>query len=233
MSEKISLQKRSESVKISLKKAGVTREKVCLRVACALDISGSMDYNFRSGKVTELVDRLLPVADQFDDNGEIDMWLFNTASKEAPAATPANYGGYVGKAVPANVCNNDTNYSPVIRDIHHHYFGVEKTTGFLGFGSKFKSVTDSDIPALVFFITDGSPSDANATRELMKVIKDESVYWMMVGLGNERFSFLQEMADKYDNVGFITFNSLDMSDETMYDSIINGELAEWINNQKA
>lgn len=232
MSEKISLQKRSESVKISLKKAGVVREKVCLRVACALDISGSMDSNFRSGRVTELVDRLLPVADQFDDNGEIDMWLFNTSSKEAPAATPANYGGYVGNAVKANVCGGGTNYAPVIKDIHHHYFGVEQKRGFLGFGSKSKPVTDSDIPALVFFITDGANGDVSEAARLMESIKDEPVYWMMVGLGYERFDFLRTMADKYDNVGFITFNSLDMSDEQMYDSIINGELAEWINNQK-
>lgn len=231
--EKISLAKRSESVKISLKKAGVTREKVCLRVACALDISGSMDYNFRSGKVTELVDRLLPVADQFDDNSEIDMWLFNTGSKEAPAATPANYGGYVGKAVPANVCNDGTNYAPVIKDIHHHYFGVEEKKGFFGFGGKSKPVTDSDIPALVFFVTDGANGDVNEAKRLMESIKNEPVYWMMVGLGNERFTFLKEMADKYDNVGFITFNSLDMSDDQLYSSIINGELAEWINDQKA
>lgn len=233
MSDKISLQKRSESVKISLKKAGVVREKVCLRVACALDISGSMDHNFRSGKVTELVDRLLPVSANMDDNGEIDMWLFNTSSKEAPAATPANYGDYVGSAVKASVCNGGTNYAPVIKDIHHHYFGVEEKKGFFGFGSKSKPVTDSNTPSLVFFITDGANGDVSEAARLMESIKDEPVYWMMVGLGHERFTFLREMADKYDNVGFITFNSLDMSDETMYDAIINGELAEWINNQKA
>lgn len=247
MTEKVSLKKRSEAVKVSLKKSGVVKEKIILRVAGALDISGSMQENFRRGHVSDLVDRLLPVADQFDDNGEIDMWAFNTGSRELPPATPANYGGYVEKELRALGINGGTNYSPVIEAIAHHYFGEEsvvvrneeKATGFFGrlFGKSTvtetvstQAVTESDIPALVFFITDGANNDVARTRQVMQQLKDEKVYWMMVGIGDaSQFSFLKELAQNYENVGFINFDNLDLTDEEIYDSIINGELATWIN----
>lgn len=247
MTGKVSLKKRAETVKVSLKKSGVIKEKVILRVAAALDISGSMRENFTSGRVSELVDRLLPVADQFDDNGEIDMWAFNNASMELPPATPENYGGYVEKELKGLGINGGTNYAPVIERIAHHYFGSENTVkrtvkpsiGFFGklFGKtqveeKIESVpiTESDIPALVFFITDGANSDEAQAFHLMEKLKDEKVYWMMVGIGNaSQFSFIESLARRYDNVGFINFKSLDLTDEQIYDSIINGELAAWIN----
>lgn len=244
MTEKVSLKKRSEAVKVSLKKSGVVKEKIILRVAAALDRSGSMGGNFISGKVSELVDRLLPVADQFDDNGEIDMWAFNTESVELPPATPANYGGYVEKELRGLQIQGGTSYSPVIEDIAHHYFGEEESTvtqkasGFFGklFGkstqtTETRPVTESDIPALVFFITDGANGDEGRTRQTMQRLKDEKVYWMMVGIGSDasEFRFIQSLAQEYENVGFIHFKSLDLTDEQIYDSIINGELATWIN----
>lgn len=247
MTEKVSLKKRSDAVKVSLKKSGVAKEKVTLRVGCALDISGSMQGNFASGRVSDLVDRLLPVADQFDDNGEIDMWAFNTSSRELPPATPANYGGYVEKELRGLNINGGTNYAPVIEDIAHHYFGKEdvlvskeeKPTGFFGklFGQtktvstyETRAVTESEIPALVFFISDGEASDTGATDRLMTQLRDEKVYWVMIGIGAaNQFRFMQLLADQYENVGFINFKSLDLTDEQIYDSIINGELANWIN----
>lgn len=247
MTTKLSLTKRAEAVKLSLKKSGVVKDKITLRVACALDISGSMYEDYVSGNVSELVDRLLPVANNVDDNSEIDMWAFNHVSQELPPATPANYGNYVGDAMANISISGGTNYSPVIEDIAQHYFGVEQqlvvekrpSKGFLGkfFGLKDKietleekPVTDSDTPALVFFITDGECGDAVRARATMKRVADESVYWMMVGIGAaSSFRFLQDLANEYPNVGFISFDSLDLSDEEIYNAIINGELAQWIN----
>lgn len=247
MTEKLSLKKRSETVKLSLKKSGVVRDKVILRVAAALDISGSMQNNYASGRVSDLVDRLLPVADQFDDNGEIDMWLFNTTSREAPPATPSNYGGYVQKELRGVDINGGTYYAPVIKDIAHHYFGEESTAvntitkakGFFGklFGSdrveqtvKVQPVTESDIPALVFFISDGEAGDTGMTDALMTKLRDEKVYWVMIGIGNNKqFAFMRDLSNKYENVSFINFDNLDLSDEEIYNSIINSKLANWIN----
>ncbi|HBT0444727.1 TPA: VWA domain-containing protein [Klebsiella pneumoniae] len=234
MSNKLSLEKRTETVKLSLEKAGVQRKDICLRVALALDKSGSAEDFYRNGQFEELVDRLLPVSANMDDDGTIDTWLFHTRSMEVEPATPKNYGGYISNVIMKGKYKNEwggTNYAPVMKDIHHHYFGKEEKKGLFGFGkAKTVPVTDSDIPALVFFITDGSNSDRVETLRLLDSIKDEPVYWMTVGVGPDSyFTFLREIAERYDNVGFVNFNNLNISDEQMYNAIIDGELAAWIN----
>lgn len=229
----LSLEKRTETVKLSLEKAGVQRADICLRVALALDKSGSAESFYRNGQFEDLVDRLLPVSANMDDDGTIDTWLFHNTSMEVGPATPKNYGSFISKEIMQGKYRNDwggTEYAPVMRDIHHFYFGVEEKKGFFGFGGGKKPVTDSDTPALVFFITDGANSDRSATIKLLDSIKDEPVYWMTVGVGPaHQFGFLKEIADRYDNVGFVNFANLNISDEDMYNAIIDGELAEWIN----
>lgn len=246
MTNKISLEKRTNDVKLSLEKAGLKNSKVCLRVGLALDKSGSAEDFYRNGQFEELVDRLLPVAANMDDDGTIDTWLFHNHSMEVGPATPKNYGSFVSKEIMQGKYRNDwggTNYAPVIRDIHNFYFGeqeasvTQKAGGFFGklFGkssttTEVKPVTESETPSLVFFITDGANSDRNETLRLLDSIKDEHVYWMMVGVGPESyFNFLNEIADRYDNVGFVNFPNLGISDKQMYDRIISGELTDWIN----
>lgn len=68
----IDLQKKS--VKIVLGKKQLT--KVTARVGLVLDMTGSMRplYN---GTVQNVVERILAVADQFDDNGLLDVWVYD------------------------------------------------------------------------------------------------------------------------------------------------------------
>ncbi|MCC5409624.1 VWA domain-containing protein, partial [Escherichia coli] len=74
MSEKISLKKRQENLAFSLKKnKNLNEGKIVLRVACALDISGSMHGLYSSGVVSDFVGKLLPFGMLFDDNEQIDM----------------------------------------------------------------------------------------------------------------------------------------------------------------
>ena len=51
------------------------------RVALAMDYSGSMSNLFYNGSVQETVSRLLPIALRFDDNGELESWLFSNGSE--------------------------------------------------------------------------------------------------------------------------------------------------------
>lgn len=61
------------------------------RVALAMDYSGSMSNLFRNGSVQETVSRLLPIALRFDDNGELESWLFSNGSERLAAVTKDNY----------------------------------------------------------------------------------------------------------------------------------------------
>lgn len=242
----VSLEKRSEKVKIQLKKHNV-REKVVLRVGACLDKSGSAEPFYLSSRakptsdMDHLMSRLLAVADNFDDNGEIDSWIFSNNYHQLESANASNYGNYVEKVIMGGKYADwweATSYAPAMRGITDFYFpGVAgKAKGFLGgmFGKKADvSSASSDIPALVFFVTDGANSDERDAEQAIKDSQDKDIYWMMVGIGNPSyFRFIERMADKYPNVGFVNFDNLDIDDDDMYNAILDGELAEWIKSRK-
>lgn len=75
----INLSKEESIKKISLRKDKVislAKERdlsgVKSRVALALDFSGSMSSLFEDGTVQSIIERLIPLALNFDDNGELD-----------------------------------------------------------------------------------------------------------------------------------------------------------------
>ena len=241
--KKLNLEKRSETLKLSLEKKNIVIGTTKLRVAQALDISGSMDHSYRSGEVSEFVGKLLPFGCLFDDNSEIDSWAFNSSSKELPSAIPENYDDYVGIAMRGVGIGGGTSYAPVIDDIYHFYFGdkevITEKAGFIGkfFGKKDVTKTvskaeDNNMPAIVFFTTDGECSDLRETVNLLKSKSHLPVYFICVGIGNTRFQSLQNMKDSVDNVDVITVESLSLSDEDLYDKILSGGLTKFIEKHK-
>ena len=96
------------------------------RVALAMDYSGSMSNLFRNGSVQETVSRLLPIALRFDDNGELESWLFSNGSERLAAVTKDNYSTYVRKVMnKANMSMGGTNYAPVLKEMVSYYKDIE------------------------------------------------------------------------------------------------------------
>ena len=119
------------------------------RVALAMDYSGSMSNLFRNGSVQETVSRLLPIALRFDDNGELESWLFSNGSERLAAVTKDNYSTYVRKVMnKANMSMGGTNYAPVLKEMVSYY----------------KDIEPSEVPAFIIFITDGENWDTNETN---------------------------------------------------------------------
>ena len=59
--------------------------------------------------------------------------------------------------------------------------------------------------------------------------KNSPVYFNMVGIGNPSyFRFIEEMADKLGNVGFTNLNDLSISDDDLYEKIVNQEFVDWV-----
>ena len=69
------------------------------RVAVAMDYSGSMSDEFRDGKVQDVITRLLPIALRFDDNKELECWLFSNGEEKLEAISEKNYENYVNKVM--------------------------------------------------------------------------------------------------------------------------------------
>lgn len=257
MSEKISLVKRQETLVVSLKKKKIAQ--IVLRVASALDISGSMTGLYRNGTVSDFVGKLLPFGMQFDDNQQIDMWAFNNYSQELPPATADVYDDYVGKCMRSVSISGGTSYAPVMQAIYDEYFGgvpmktitrevveyeevaakgfVAKLTGKKEIVEVVRTITEQvpdtsatvdTTPAMVFFQTDGENNDPSAVRAVLERNKGKPIYWFMVGVGNERFGFLKDLARDYDNVDFIGINDLSLSDADLYDKLLSQEFGQWV-----
>lgn len=230
----ISLDKRTEAVRICLDKRQIRKPPI-MRVGLAYDVSGSAKDFYYDGTIQETNDRLLGVAANFDDNGEMDMWVFDDGYKKLETAKADDYGNYVKKEILPNVQGmwGSTNYAPVMQDILDFFFKPtkKKVGGFLGLGGHIEEVQpfNVDVPAFVMFVTDGKNDDRAATHRLLVESQKYGIYWSLVGVGNPaQFTFLQQMADELPNVGFTNLSSLKISDEKLYDEIICEELCEWI-----
>lgn len=251
----ISLEKRAEKVGIILAKRNITTIPP-VRVGLALDISGSTHDMYNSGVMQEAVDRLLAIAMKFDDNGELDMWTFENEFNRLETASAADYGGYVER----EILKNDhihkwggTSYSPVMTDMLNFYFpasgtakaptssGAKKSGIFGGLFGRNKSepvaapvvtATGTLLPACGLIVTDGQCDDRSRVDRLVQQSQQYNIYWQMVGVGpSHYFDFIEELGDKYPNVGYVNLSSLKMSDEELYDQLIAEEFCGWIKGQ--
>lgn len=233
----IDLNKRAEKVNIVLTKRNLSKAPK-MRVGFVTDVSGSAKWMYDRGIIQDTLDRLLAVALKFDDNGEMDVWSFHNNFNRLETASAADEKTYVkNEILPKASLWGGTSYAPVMNDVVTFYFKDEvvekKTGGFLGFGGKTETTTitktDKTTPALCLFITDGVNDDQSRTLQVLKDAVKYPVYWMMVGVGDARhFKFLEQVADDLPNVGFVNLESLDITDEQLYEEIINPELVEFI-----
>ena len=190
------------------------------RVALAMDYSGSMSNLFANGSVQDVITRLLPIALKFDDNGELESWLFSNGKERLDAVTINNYKNYVKKVMmKANMNMGGTNYAPVLNDIVKYY----------------KDVEPSEIPAFVIFITDGENWDTDETNKIVKELSKYNMFIQFIGIGDEDFRYLKSLDDmkgrKYDNTGFTAVKDMNrMTDGELYTEILR-QYKDWLNTK--
>lgn len=220
----ISLEKKSEQVGIILTKKGINTAPT-MRVGLAVDISGSMSHLKRSGALQRAFDQMMGVAVTFDDNGELDVFRFNHDCKYVGTANDANFSTYVADNI--NI-DGGTAYEPIAREAEKFFFEKKTSGGFFGFGKK--TVVENDSPVLMLVLTDGEPSDANATLRKLTEMQNRNIYWHFVGIGGDRRSFptIARLADALPNVGEVYLPKLDMADDEIYQQLICDELVDWV-----
>jgi stress response protein SCP2 len=225
---KLSLEKKLASAPklIDLaKKATVSLEKYQLnetvaRVGLVLDASGSMTNQYKSGKVQAVIERLLPLAVHFDDDGELDVWAFSRKVLELPPATLSNHADFIdtvkgGWRSWGMLSINDE--PKIIKDVIAHY---QKT----------------QLPVLVIFISDGGVSQNKAITDLLTGAARLPIFWQFVGIGGRNYGVLEKldtMAGRVvDNCGFFALDDLNsVSEQELYDRLLS-EFPLWLKAAK-
>lgn len=202
------------------KNAKIDMTKHKARVALAMDYSGSMDSLFRNGSVQKTVSRLLPIALKFDDNGELESWLFSNDFKRLKAVNESNFGNYVKNVMEkSGMWMGGTQYAPVLEDIVHYYKDLEPST----------------TPSFIIFITDGENMDHDKSDRIVRELSNYNMFVQFVGIGSERFNYLQSLDNlsgrKHDNTGFIAVRDMaKMDDGQLYTEILR-QYKEWLNKR--
>lgn len=210
---------RKETLSVCLKKKNLTN--VVAKVGVSLDKSYSMIRQYNSGHVQEVIERLLPLALKFDDDGVLDMWAFSNGSVRLDQVTEKDFINYIPRSfMKKHECKGGTEYAPVINDIVAKYVTEEP----------------SDIPAYIIFLTDGENCDKAETRKAILNAAEYNIFFQFVGIGDENFKFLKELDNiegrKIDNANFFEVNSLgDLSDEELYNKLMS-EFPIWLREAK-
>lgn len=211
-----------ETVLIDMSKSGKTNmTNHAARVALVMDYSGSMSNMFANGAVQDVVTRLLPIALKFDDNGELESWLFSESYERMAPVTVLNYDSYVKNVMMrAKMCMGGTNYAPVLKDVVKYY----------------KNLHTSTTPAFIIFITDGDNWDEYETNAIVRELSNYNMFVQFVGIGNgSTFPYLKSLDDmpgrNHDNTGFIAVKDMNkMDDQQLYTEMLR-QYNDWLNNK--
>ena len=224
---KVSLEKKMEKAHelVSLVKPLVFElkkknlETTVARVGLVLDISGSMVPRFKNGTVQSIVNKTLPLAVQFDDDGELDFWFYGTTARKMDSVNLKNYTMAVPEDWKHLMLNlGGRNNEPIVmRMVVDEY-------------------KDTKIPAYVLFITDGG---VNQKREIQNIITEAShlpIFWQFVGVGGKNYGILEKldtMTGRYvDNAGFFALDDFKkVSNEELYARLLE-EFPSWLEEIK-
>lgn len=209
------------------------------QVVLVLDYSGSMEGMYNSGFVQRVIERLVPVAMQFDDNGEMELYMFqNNCIRHPKNITASSVDGIVNREIKGKYSFGGTQYAPAIRAIMEDYVPASKEKKGI-FGNMFggKTVTNSTDPVYVIFVTDGDNSDKSYAEDAIKEISKYGVFFQFVGIGDASMAFLDKLdtmsGRTIDNANFFQVNDMDkISDKDLYERLL-GEFPSWIKEAKS
>src|SRR5208283_1739944 len=104
---------RKQQVATIAKAKNVGNQKA--QVVLMLDISGSFESLYRNGFVQRVIERLVPVAMHFDDNGEMEFYLFESSCrKHNKNVTASNVDGIINREILGKYSFGGTQYGPAI-----------------------------------------------------------------------------------------------------------------------
>lgn len=245
---KLSKEEMNNKVSLVLTKRNVPQPPKSA-VKAVFDTSGSFEDEWQDGTIALLADRVLAVASRLDDDGSLDLYHFNNQVYPLGACNFSEIAD-TDKHLKRLLADSKTpvwrgtEFAPIvdriIADLHAgeqaQSSGAPKKRGFFSslFGSaepqeaaKVPSGYRNKKPTLVYVLTDGDAQDKRKALSAYGALAEQSVYVMFINV-SQVSSAAREIAEMYDNVGYVYFPELkQLSDESLLDSLLTTEFVQW------
>jgi hypothetical protein len=205
------------------------------KVAVALDFSGSMSGVYRSGAMQRLVEKALALATQFDDDGAIDFFVFDTKAAYLGEISIGDFTGSVDRLTKGRRMGT-TNYADAFLTVRDH-FGFAPPTppkrGFFGLGKAQPTLTvPADIPVYALFLTDGAPDNKNAAIQALTEVSTAPIFWKFLSIGRQQMPFLEQLdtlTQRFvDNANYEPIGDVDaISDALLFEKMLE-EFPDWL-----
>lgn len=223
-----------------VKTAGVSLEKRGLgehtaRVALVLDISASMRRLYDKGAVQRLAERVLSLGLRFDDDGEVDVFLFGgKAHHMAEGLRQKGYREFIDHALQQYPLEYGTQYGAAMSLVRQHYFGSAD--------DRHQPLRER-VPVYAMFVTDGAPGDRAGAERQITAASYEPVFWQFMGIGKTTsFAFLEKLDDlqgRYtDNADFFAvtpdelMGSNPIPDDALFERMMT-EYPDWLDRARS
>jgi len=207
---------------ISLEKNNLLDVKA--RVALVLDYSGSMHQQYIKGDVQKVLDRIMPLAVNFDDDGSFECWAFAEKSLRLSDVTLNNLQNFVNTdqgGHPKWKAGARYNNEPVVLEAVIKYFTQENP---------------SHLPVYVVFVSDGGVNESKKIKNILKSVSSFPIFWQFVGIGGRNYGVLEQLDTMegrvVDNCNFFEMSNIQsMPEAQLYDALLQ-EFPLWLKEAK-
>lgn len=241
----LSLDKVAQQAPLLLKKAEFAAAAVdtsglngqTAKVALVLDYSLSMTNQYKSGAMQLLVEKVLALATQFDDDGAIDLFVFDSRAAYLGEIGLADFQDGLARLTKGRRMGS-TNYADAFLTVRDH-FGFRPAAparkGLFGGLKKAQPAPDAgpaNEPVYAIFLTDGAPDSKPAAVAALTEVSTAPVFWKFLSIGREEMAFLQKLDDLserfVDNADYKPIGSVDkFTDAELFAALLD-EFPEWI-----
>ena len=203
---------------LSLEKHNLLNVKA--RVALILDYSGSMSQQYKRGDVQKVIERIMPLALNFDDDGCFECWAFAEKALRLPDVSLENLNDYISsKQTGYKTWKAGAGYNnePAVLAAVLDYFIKQ---------------SPSTLPVYIIFISDGGVSEAGKIKKILQAASSQPIFWQFVGIGGRNYGLLEKLDTMQgrvvDNCNFFQIDHIDsMSEATLYDLLLQ-EFPIWL-----
>lgn len=231
--ELLSLTKKSQ---VEIQKQNLQGQKG--KIGLCLDFSGSMAKDYKNGSMQRLAEKVLALSTHLDDDGNIDLFVFDTEADYLGEISLHDYKGAVDRLTEGRH-KGRTYYAKAIAAVRDHYEMVPANRN-AGFFKSFKkpdtsAVVKSELPVFMVFLTDGSPDDKTDATRMISEISSAPIFWKFLSIGSAPIPYLQKLDDLpnrfMDNADYqyLGENVEALTDEALFEALLV-EYRDWLDN---